>query len=187
MIHLDDKLHIGEGEIRFCYEHPNRNDLCIKIPRPETTREYTLKELIYFKKLSKRNKSNYDYQFFSDFHGEVETNMGLGQVFDLVRDEITGNVSKTLEYYLEKDDIIKVGKIREALHHLKTQMISHRIFARDLRTRNICCQLKKDDSIKLIIIDGIGHRDFFPFAEWLTHFAEKKVERAFQKFHLNSI
>ncbi len=187
MIHLDDKLHIGEGEIRFCYQHPHRKDLCIKIPRSETTRDYTVKELVYFKKLSKRNKSKYAYQFFSDFHEEIETNKGLGQVFDLVRDETTGGVSKTLKYYLEEDNSVDIEKLSKALSYLKAQMVKNHVFARDLRTRNICCKLKEDNTVELIIIDGIGHRDFFPFADMFGYFAKKKVERAFQKFHLNSI
>ncbi len=187
MIELQNKYYIGEGEIRFCYEHPENSQLCIKIPRPETTREYTEKELLYFKKLSKRNKSVYRYPFYSDFNGEVETNLGLGQIFDLVRDETNGEISKTLEYYLIENNTLEDKKLEDALSILKQQMTKHRIFTRDLRARNICCKINKDDSIELVIIDGIGHRDFFPFADWFHYFSKKKVNRTFTKWHFDSL
>ncbi|MFC0605379.1 YrbL family protein [Winogradskyella pulchriflava] len=187
MIQLEDRHYIGEGEIRFCYEHPNKKGLCIKIPRPETTRAYTNKELLYFKKLSKRNKTKYNYPFYSDFYDEIQTNKGLGQVFDLVRDETTGKISKTLEYYLIQSNEIDDKKLENALLELKHQMTKHKVFTRDLRARNICCKINKDGSIRLIIIDGIGHRDFFPFADWFHYFSQKKVDRTFTKWHFNSI
>lgn len=187
MIQLSQKEYIGEGEIRVCYEHPQDKSLCIKVPRPEITREYTFKEILYFKKLAKRNKSRYAYPFYSDFYNEEETNFGLGQVFDLVRDETTGGISKTLEYYLTKSNVIADEKLEQALGVLKQQMIKYRVFTRDLRARNICCKLKKDGSIELVIIDGIGHRDFFPFADWFQYFSKKKVDRTFTKWHFDSL
>ncbi|MCA0153532.1 YrbL family protein [Winogradskyella vincentii] len=187
MLQLEKKHYIGEGEIRFCYEHPENLNLCIKIPRPETTREYTNKELLYFKKLSRRNTSKYQYPFYSDFHGEVDTNLGLGQVFDLVRDETTGDISKTLEYYLLKSNEIADERLKSALDDLRQHMIKYKVFTRDLRARNICCKLNKDDSVELIIIDGIGHRDFFPFADRFHYFSKKKVDRTFTKWHFDSL
>ena len=187
MIQLNDKHYIGEGEIRFCYEHPKNKALCIKIPRPETTIEYTNKELLYFKKLSKRNKNKYGYSFYSDFYNEVETNMGKGQVFDLIRDETTGEISKTLEFYLNNTSKISDEELDAALKKLKKQMINNKIFTRDLRARNICCKLNKNDSIAFVIIDGIGHRDFFPLADWFHFFSIKKVDRTFTKWGFDSI
>ena len=187
MIQLNDEFYIGEGEIRFCYEYPQNKSLCIKIPRPETTREYTNKELLYFNKLSKRNKANYKYPFYSDFHKEEETNLGLGQIFDLVRDETNGEISKTLEFYLIDSHEIDDEKLEKALRLLQQQMTQHKVFTRDLRARNICCKVNLDSSIELIIIDGIGHRDFFPFADLFNYFSTKKVARTFTKWHFDSL
>lgn len=187
MVNLSNNNYISEGEIRACYEHPEDRNLCIKIPKPEVSREYTYKEILYYKKINKRRRSNGKYLFYSNFIGEIETNLGLGQMFDLVRDETTGKISKTLEYYLNKDTFLTDSQLDKALLHLKKQMIDHKIFARDLRARNICCKLKRDNIIELVIIDGIGHRDFFPFADYSTFFARKKIERTFEKWHFTSI
>ncbi len=187
MIYLEKNHFIGEGEIRFCYEHPLNDQFCVKIPRVETTRDYTEKELKYFKKLSKRSKVNFQFPFYADFRQEIETNLGLGQVFDLVRDETTNEISKTLEYYLTKDNSIDDNKLEDALKILKKQMIKHKVFTRDLRARNICCRIKNDGTVELVIVDGIGHRDFFPFADWFYYFSKKKVNRTFKKWHFDSI
>ena len=52
MLILNKDHYIGEGEIRLCYYHPDDMNLCVKIPRETTTRNYTLKEIKYFKKFS---------------------------------------------------------------------------------------------------------------------------------------
>ena len=188
MIYLDNEYLIGEGEIRFCYKHPLNDKLCIKIPRKETTRDYTEKELKYFNKLSKRSKVNFKLPFYTDFHHEIGTNLGLGQVFDLVCDKTTNKVSKTLEYYLTQSDQISDDKLELALLRLKKMMIKHKIFTRDLRSRNICCRIiNEKNDIELVIVDGIGHRDFFPLADWFNFFSRKKVERTFNKWKFNCL
>jgi len=180
MILLHDQHYIAEGEIRKCYIHPSNKNLCIKIPKPEITLEYINKELFYFHKI--RRKKNFDYLFFSNYRGLVETSRGKGYSFDLIRDENTNQISKTLQQYLEMDNSPFSDKIlMNGLLRLKQQMIRSKIFTRDLRPRNVCCKILKNNSLELIIIDGIGHRDFFPFADWFHYFSKKKVNRSFSK------
>jgi hypothetical protein len=85
-------------------------------------------------------------------------------------------------------NIVSDDKIESALIKLKQMMIKHRVFTRDLRSRNICCRLiNSKNDIELIIIDGIGHRDFFPLADWFYYFSRKKVERIFKRWKFNSL
>lgn len=188
MITLTDSLYIGEGEIRRCFVHPEHENLCIKVPRPHIIREYTYKEILYFLKLAKRRLGKKRPPFFSDFKEEIDTNLGLGQVFDLVRDETTGEISKTLEYYLyNPSNNVSDEKLWIALSVLKQHMIEYKVFTRDLRSRNLCCKINNNNTIEIIIIDGIGHRDFFPFADYFKYFSKKKVERTFKKWHFSSL
>ena len=188
MLTLSKDHYIGEGEIRYCYYHPDKDNLCIKIPRDQTSRDYTLKEIKYFKKLSKRNKDKYDYNFYSDFKGEELTNFGLGQKFDLIRDYNSNEVSKTLEYYLLHSNKISDKKIELGLIKLKHMMIKHRVFTRDLRSRNICCRITNDkNDIELVIVDGIGHRDFFPLADYFEFFSKQKVNRTYLKWKFQNL
>ncbi len=187
MIVLNDEHYIGEGLIRTCYEHPEDKSRCVKVPKAHVTRDYTYKEILYYLKLQKRNTSKFNYPFYSDYRGELETNLGLGQVFDLVRDEQTGTISKTLEYYLNNETLVTSEKLWNALLQLKQQMTQFKVFTRDLRARNLCCKVLNDGTIQIIIIDGIGHRDFFPLADYFSFFSKKKIERTFKKWHFTSI
>ena len=187
MLTLNEELYIGEGEIRKCYQHPQDEHLCIKIPHEQIPIEYTHKEIDYLKKLSKRNKTKYTHLFYSGFHGEAQTNLGQGQIFDLIKDETTGETSKTLEYYLGKSDLIDDTKLWKAILELKEQMTIHKVFTRDLRSRNLCCKILKDTSIQIVIIDGIGHRDFLPLVDFFHYFSKIKIDRTFKKWHFSSI
>ncbi len=187
MIEIDCNKYIGQGDIRTCYEHPTRPNLCIKILKPEIDNAYASKEILYLKKIAKK-KRLIKASFYANFRGEVKTNLGQGQMFDLIRDETTGNVSKTLEYYLKQSTPTLTNQVIEsAVLKLKHQMITHKVFTRDLRARNLCCKLYKNGTIEIIIIDGIGHRDFIPVADFLKCFSKVKVNRSFKKWHSNSL
>ncbi len=58
---------------------------------------------------------------------------------------------------------------------------------RDLMGKNICCKILKNKSIELIIIDGVGHRDFIPLVEWFHFFTKRKINKIFYKNKLNSM
>ena len=188
MIELSEKHYISEGLARVCYRHPENSNYCIKIGKPEVEIEHLYKEINYFKKLKNKNRSKFDYQFYADYHGEIETNLGTGFIYDLIKDEITNEVSLTLRHYLEmQPSPISDEDLVLALGRLKNEMIRHKVFVGDLRARNLCCKKLKNNIIELIVIDGIGHRDFFPFADYSTYFARKKVERRFLKSNLHSL
>ena len=76
---------------------------------------------------------------------------------------------------------------RKAFEHLKRLMIKHRIIASDIRSKNICCKILKDESIQMIIVDGVGHRDFIPIVDWSSYFAKKKIERRLIKHDLHDL
>ncbi len=188
MIIINEQDYIAEGLARKVFYHPHNRDLCVKIGKPETEVYHLYKEIKYYEKIKNKDVSKYDFAFYAKYHGEVETNLGIGFVYDLVKDETTQKISLTLRHYLEmKDSPISDKTIVKELEKLKMQMIKHKIFVSDLRARNICCKILKNNSVELIVIDGIGHRDFFPFADWFHYFAEKKVERRFRKANLHSL
>lgn len=188
MIEITDKHYIAEGLARICYYHPDNNNLCIKIGKPEVEVEHLYKEIKYYHKIKDKDISKFNYPFYANYHGEIQTNLGTGFVYDLVKDEITQEISLTLRHYLEMIDspFLDVVFI-EGLERLKEQMIKHKVFVGDLRARNICVKVLKDNSIELVVIDGLGHRDFFPFADWFGNYAKKKVERRFLKANLHSL
>lgn len=188
MITLTTKNYISEGLARKCYTHPNNPNLCIKIGKPEIEESHLYKEINYFRKIKNKDTTKFNYLFYSKYHGEITTNLGKGFVYDLIKDETTDEISLTLRHYLEmKNSPITDQNLKKALDLLKGQMIQHKIFVGDLRARNICCKILNNNSIEFIVVDGLGHRDFFPLADWFHYFARKKVERRFLKAQLNSL
>jgi len=188
MVVLTDEHYMAEGLARKCYFHPEQQHLCIKIGKPEVEKSHLYKEINYYKKLSKRDASKFEYPFYAKYHGTVETNLGEGFVYDVVRDETTNEVSKTLRHYMiKKNAMFSDNVLDEALLRLKSQMITHKVFSSDFKPRNICCKILKDNSIEMVIVDGIGHRDLFPLADWFGYFSKRKIERRFKKNRMQSI
>ncbi len=186
MILLDDAHYLSEGLARKVFQHPDQADLCIKIGKPGIEREHLYKEIKYYEKLQRR-RNGFVSPFFSTYYGEVETNMGEGFVYQLIKDEPSGNISQNLRYYLELDHSpLDDDCIIKNLQALKREMIENKVQVSDLRARNICCQLLNED-VQFVVVDGIGHRDFIPFADWFGFFAEKKIERRFLKANLHSL
>lgn len=188
MIKIKDKDYIAEGLARKVYYHPDNNDLCVKIGKLEVKKQHLNKEINYYDKIKNKDTSKYKYPFYVKYFGVVKTNLGTGFVYNLIKDENTQNISLTLRHYLEMSDSpISDEQIIKGLECLKSEMIQHKVFVGDLRARNICVKILMDNSIELIVIDGIGHRDFFPLADWFDFFSRKKVERRFIKANLHSL
>ncbi|WP_323789678.1 YrbL family protein [Psychroserpens sp.] len=188
MVVLKDEHYMAEGLARKCYFHPKSDNLCIKIGKPGVDEAHLYKEIKYYKKIKNKDFSEFDYPFFAAYHGRIETNLGEGFVYDLVRDQTTNTVSKTLRHYMiMKDPLFSDDVLDQALLRLQSQMIKHKVFASDFKPRNICCKLLKDNSIEMVIVDGIGHRDIFPFADWFGYFAKRKVERRLIKNDMQSM
>jgi len=186
MIEIEEKHYIGQGKLQKCYIHPDNDNLCLKIKIKEQYENPRVnREVKYYKKIQKKNIAN---PFFAKYHGEVNTNLGVANIYDLIKDETTNNVSLTMDHYLKMDnspfsDELFISKLEK----LKKQMIEHKIIIRDLMGKNICCKILKNKSIELIIIDGVGHRDFIPLVEWFHFFTKRKINKIFYKNKLKSM
>ncbi len=188
MIEIKKEHYIAEGLARTCYRHPENDSLCIKIGKPKIEKSHLYKEINYFKKIENKDSSKFDYQFYAAYYGEIETNLGTGFVYNLIKDEVSQNISLTLRHYLEMENGPYTDEVLfKALGRLKSQMITHKIFVGDLRARNICCKILENNTLQFIVVDGIGHRDFLPFADWFHFFAKKKVERRFLRANMHSL
>ena len=188
MIELNDSHFMAEGVYQKCYRHPDEANLCVKISKQDLETSRLLYEINYFKKISKKNWKRFEYPFFTKYHGEIETNLGTGFVYDLVTDETTGEISKSMEYYLlYPHPLLPDDVLQKAFDRLIKMMIKHRVIANDIRSKNICCKIMKDNSIQMIMVDGVGHRDFIPIVEYSSFFAKKKILRRLVKHDLHDL
>ncbi len=170
---------IGKGLHRECFEHPDNPDWCVKIVVAGNSNE-NHREAAYYEQLSGRGIS---WEMLTRFHGLVDTNMGEGAVFDLVKD-YTGEVSGTLTRYLVSDELTSSysAVLAGALIALKTYLIENRVITMTLKTKNILFQRGVDGQGKLVIVDNVGNSDFIPAADHSAFLARLKIQRKWHRF-----
>lgn len=181
MIELNDNLLIGNGSERSCYLHPDDRNICIKIVRTPNKRAKarTNRELKYAIKY-KRAKIPLDV--IPTYLGEVETNLGDGHQFSVVRD-FDGNISSPLVTYISNNvfDSVILQKIILTYY----AFLQSKALVSDLHPSNILLQKIDDYDFKLMIIDGFGNSDFIKICDYVPLFFRRKLIRKFKRMLIN--
>ncbi|RLA46683.1 MAG: hypothetical protein DRR04_04580 [Gammaproteobacteria bacterium] len=179
MLEIDPGTLIGRGLHRECFIHPDNHERCIKIIVAGNSNE-NHREAKYYGLLARRGIS---WAMLTRFHGLVETNLGEGAIFDLVRD-YDGGVSKTLTYYLSSEELTTVNSkpLASALARLRAYLLENRVVTMTLKTKNILFQKTAESDGKLVIVDNVGNSDFIPISNYSTTLARLKIERKWQRF-----
>ncbi|WP_170116009.1 YrbL family protein [Brenneria roseae] len=179
-INLEATLLISKGQHRACYYHPLMPDKCIKVHLNEECNRETIREIKYYKKIADKS---FSAPIIAQYHGVIKTNLGLGYVFDLIKD-YSGEVSKTLSYYLSEKMLCEKYKmgISQAYNRMKTLAEQHAIVTMTLKPYNILYRLRNQDEGDLIIIDNLGCANLFPLAYYSEFFARQKLSRRFDDF-----
>lgn len=179
MIELAPDHRFAGGLHRDCYVHPADETLCIKVSLRGNFRE-TTREAKYYRHLERRHVP---WDLLPRFHGIVETSLGPGAVFDLVRDH-DGKVSDTLEHYLRSpaSTAANIDGLTHAFRSLRAYLIEHRIITRTLKAKNIAYQKTGSGNGRLVIIDNIGNTEFFPIGNYVGYFARRKISRKWGQF-----
>jgi hypothetical protein len=168
---------IGAGTDRECYRHPSHPEYCIKILRAERHPRRFRREIRYYRRLASRR---IDWRRMTRYHGMVQTNLGQGAIFDLVLDH-DGGISKSLEYYLQRDEPdFDTWAIRE-LNALARDFYDRWIVFHDLNPSNLLVQRLGGGSKRLVVIDGIGHNHFLSVANYSPAFARRKLVRVWNR------
>lgn len=173
LIELDDSLIIGKGSERVCYQHPNDSNLCIKI-------RYRIKR--------SRDESEREFEYAQRFVKQglkvplalpvewVETNLGRGLVFPLIRDD-NGEISSALDRVEDKQLLEQV--FTEFAQILLTNTIS----VTDLRIQNLVLQRTKTGP-RVVMVDGYGYtNDFLKNLYRITKFVTfQQTKRRLERF-----
>ena len=174
MLTLESSALIGSGLRRECYFHPEDENKCIKVVVSGDHKE-TRREQSYYRLLEKRNIS---WKMLARFYGNVDTNLGEGAVFDLIRD-FNGKISKTLEHYIsaysETDPISQY--LRRALPQLKQYLLKWKIVTMSLKPQNIVYKRAHESKGFLVVIDNIGNSDFIPICNYVDWMAKRKIRK----------
>lgn len=178
MIYLSDETLIGKGTNRSCYLYPNNDSLCVKITHSNDFSEMQ-REVAYYKTLQNKNIS---WEYIAQYHGSIETSLGDGELFDLIKD-YDGEVSKTLSYYLQKDQLTKsILDPIPLLKSLKQYTLDQSVVVKDLNTKNMLYQKIDENSARLVLIDGVLNNDYLPFTKYIDFFTKRKIDRLWKRF-----
>lgn len=179
MLQLDHSLLIGKGLHRECFQHPENPALCVKVVVAGDSDE-NRREAKYYRFLQRRGIS---WEMLARFHGLLDTNMGEGAVFDLVRDG-DGQVSATLAHYLQSKELISAygPRLEAALAALKAYLLRERIVTMTLKAKNIAFQRVAGGGGRLVLVDNVGNSDFIPASNYSAWLARRKIQRKWHRF-----
>jgi len=179
MLELDSSALIGKGLHRECFIHPQDPTRCIKIIVAGHSNE-NRREARYYSLLARRGIS---WDMLTRFHGLLQTNLGEGAVFDLVRD-FDGAISRPLTHYLDSEEFTAThgDMLATAFGKLRDYLLQNRVITMTLKTKNILLQLTGENSGKLVIVDNVGNSDFIPITNYSAGLARLKIRRKWRRF-----
>lgn len=139
-----------------------------------------LREINYISVLRRRNKN---YTLLPQYYGEVETNLGKGYVFEIIKD-YDGNKCKTLEDFIISDKLFfeNFNLIITLLKKLKTELYDNEIITMVLFPENIIFQRTAENNYRVRIINDMGSSVLIPLEYYFTYFARTKILRRWIKF-----
>lgn len=195
MLILADCEPFAVGGTRRCYVHPEDENLCVKVLRPDRTAAARLadargwrrlkgrrgfddqrKELKAYQQLSRRPPG--DWTHVPRCHGAVATDQGIGVVTDLHRDW-HGGFPANLEQLLPSGMSDALGA---AIDEFKAWLRRTLFLSRDLLPHNIIVVAVEENRYRLVIVDGIGNSELLPLSSWFDMCARQKIERKIRKF-----
>ena len=178
----DDDL-LFKGGNKNVYQHPTDPDKCVKIsikkPDLDIKLELEFREIC----IDRAENSKLIPQYF----GEIETNLGTGYVFELIRD-FDGSISRSLDKILKTD--YDPREILKLLEEFENQCLEECLVLRDREPWNLLVQRIDESQKRIRVIDGMGTTAKIPlpyFSKKITRLRERKHWREFiEKLQLDA-
>ena len=171
IIQLDDTLLYGQGSHKKCFLHPHNKNLCIKLAYNRGGQKDLLREINYIDVLNRRHK---DYSILPQYFGKVNTNLGTGYVFEIIRD-YNGNKTQTLEDFITSSTLFaeNFDLIVHLLKNLKDELYKNEI---------ILFQKTDENTYRVRIVNDMGSAVLIPLEYHFKYFAHTKILRRWKMF-----
>ena len=183
MIDLTQAQFIGKGRNKQCYVHPEDPSRVVKISNPKSNPKELKKELREFTRLRKKNRKVTEKLLVPIYYGTVQTNEGIGYIFDRVSKEC-GAQYLTLNEFIAKDRPT-AGSVNKLLVKLYQDLRESAVIISELNSENILVisydETQEKKSV-FALVDGLGEGAFLKLTELHPYFARKKLYRKFQPF-----
>lgn len=174
-IFLSDDLAIQNGNERICFKHPDDDSLCIKVTKKNRVHRLQNKiEKFYYEFLISKNTP---FDYIAKYYGSVNTNYGIGLVFERVcNDDLS--VSKSIRESIQIGLIDEV-EAKKILKKIYRYLYVNGIYLGDLNQDQILLAHKSECYVPKII-DGLGTRRYGFKLLFLTRFkvvARRKLKK----------
>ncbi len=175
-VKLTDFYRIARGSERTCYIYPGQPHKCIKVENPDCCKsKQQAREEACFSRLIQRKVP---WEHTPVYYGVVNTNLGRGLVFSLIRD-FDGQISRNLQETIEQRGISDIGP---DMARLKTFFYKWSIITCDMNLTNFLVQWIRPGKKKVVMIDGLGNREFIPVSEVCAFMSAVKMRRRWRRF-----
>lgn len=180
ILQLDDTLLYGQGSHKKCFLHPHNKNLCIKIAYNEGGQKDLIREINYIDVLKRRHK---DYSILPKYFGKVNTNLGTGYVFEIIRDYNNGR-TQTLEDFITDLNLFSqnYSLIVRLLKELKEKLYKNEIITMVLFPENILFQKTDENTYRVRIVNDMGSAVLIPLEYHFKYFAHTKILRRWKMF-----
>lgn len=174
IIQLDDSLLYGQGSHKKCFLHPHNKNLCIKIAYNEGGQKDLIREINYIDVLKRRHK---DYSILPKYFGKVNTNLGTGYVFEIIRDYNNGR-TQTLEDFITDLNLFSqnYSLIVRLLKELKEKLYKNEIITM------VLFQKTDENTYRVRIVNDMGSAVLIPLEYHFKYFAHTKILRRWKMF-----
>lgn len=142
-----------------------------------------LREINYIKILKKRNKNS---DILPKYYGEIETNLGHGYVFEVIRN-YDKSKSITLQEILLDEKLFDnyFNLTVKLLKDLKNNLFENEIITMGIFPENIIFQQIDSQTYKVRIVNDMGSGVLIPLEYHFLYFAKAKVARRWEEFITN--
>jgi hypothetical protein len=197
LVVLKDQTPLALGKTQAVYQHPGDSNLLVKVrnlDKLQRTYDRRIGGMIGYKRrhglyttwmrelehyFSVCLRLGYRPQFLQNYHGIVDTDLGLGMVVGRITDR-SGSLAPRLETVVARTGL--TAELRAKVEHLARQVNELRISTNDVSMTNIVYgwdPVAKED--QLVLIEGIGVNTFVPLARYSNFFNVRSNDRHFAR------
>lgn len=170
---INEELFIGSGGHQATYIHPTDNTKCIKIPHMKDDGDVR-KEMRYRRTCKKKLAES---KLITEFFGTVETNLGVGYIFERIFD-YNGETSRDMKKFLPQT---APDVVQRVLSDFKADFLRENIAIVDTDIENFMVQEISPEVYRVRIVDNIGTPVLIPLVYWFEFVAAWKARRYWNK------
>lgn len=197
---LDSLLPFAQGANRFCFQHPDNPDRCLKVIRPgsiqaryqkqsvvkrllgkarlnDNTQELRAHQQPAIRRLIQTGNEESLWSHLPKFYGRVATTLGPANESEMLRCK-DGNIAPTLEFLIRGGGL--TPELLEAIQRFENWLTANRILTRNLLPHNLVVT-DRTGQPELFLVDGLG-APAIPLAlasapGWSERYIERKIRR----------